>query len=67
MRRAGHACNPPCDGRLTAQRAGDFLWCAGRGYIVVGAPLKRDGAPFVWVECPWCGGDLDEPHQGEEE
>ena len=50
---------------MSSQRTGEFVWCERLGYVVVGAPLRTSGAPFVRVECPWCGGDLDTPDQGE--
>lgn len=67
MKRAGHACHPPCAERMASQRAGEFLWVQGLGYVFVDAPKRKDGFPFVRVDCPWCGGDLPTPDAGEGE
>lgn len=53
-----HACR--CDQRMEAQRAGTFIYSvAAEGFIFTGdCPKRKNNAPFVWMCCPYCGGDL---------
>lgn len=46
-----------------AQREGRFFYAtAHAGYVFPdreGVPRRTDGRPFVFVTCPWCGGDME--------
>ena len=53
-----------CPQRNAAQLANQFFYVQHfHGYVWAdseGVPRRRDGRPFVWVNCPWCGGSLDD-------
>lgn len=51
-----------CPARRVAQQQGRFYFTPiHKGYVFPdseGVPRRDDGRPFVWVDCPWCGGQL---------
>jgi len=53
-----------CPTRITEQRANRFLYIPlFHGYVFPdseGIPRRTSGKPFVFVNCPWCGGSLDD-------
>lgn len=61
-----HRCG--CKERQEAQREGRFFYAtAHAGYVFPdkeGVPRRRDGRPYVWVTCPFCGNDLDVGGEG---
>jgi len=51
-----------CEERQEAQRNGRLSFNAFyRGFIFAlgdGTPRRKNGGPFIWLDCPWCGGTL---------
>lgn len=51
-----------CNERQEWQRTGVFFYAqALLGYVfadIAGVPRRKDHRPYVWHDCPWCGGDL---------
>lgn len=57
-----HDCH--CPQRVQAQREGRFFYIPlHHGYVWAdseGVPRRKDGRPFVFTCCPFCGGSLDD-------
>lgn len=53
-----------CKDRQDAQRDGSFFYLPiHKGYAfadAAGGVRKKDYRPFLFVDCPWCGGTLVE-------
>ena len=51
-----------CEERQLWQRAGSLFYVPHfRGYVFAdytGTPRRRDNRPYVFVDCPFCGGSL---------
>ena len=63
-----------CDERYIARAQGEFVFMERwRGWVFTEGNTRRvknpwllsyhetdnhDGEPFVWADCPWCGGEL---------
>lgn len=62
LRRAGHACHPPCEGRQAALDAGELLYDTGvGGWMFTDLPVRR-ADPAVLVR--YAMGKLERIHHG---
>lgn len=53
-----------CPQRNAAQQAEEFFYVPlYHGYVwadKMDVPRRKDGRKFVWVTCPFCGGDISD-------
>lgn len=66
-----------CPEAYEAVRSHDLRW-DGNDWVLMSAPRRHttglakwrecgaDGEPYVWADCPFCGGELPLPEEGEE-